>query len=176
MAEIIQIIGYKNSGKTTLAEYLVKFFSQKGLKVAVIKHDAHEFEMDHAGTDTWRMTQAGAAAVAISSPARTALIEEQSSSLEELITRLGAADLIVVEGFKQEHYPKIVMLRSPEDLTLLEDCSRVIAAVCAEAVHFAKGTAPEAEEQTDAVSAELPSFKRGEHQRIAEWLQEYLRV
>ncbi|GGA25313.1 molybdopterin-guanine dinucleotide biosynthesis protein B [Paenibacillus physcomitrellae] len=130
MPDVIQIVGYKNSGKTTLAAYLVRYFSGQGKKVGVIKHDGHEFEIDHPGTDSWRMTQAGAAAVAITSAGKTAIVEEQGRSLEELLVRFEAADLIIVEGFKREAYPKIVMLRSPEDLPLIQASSRIAAVVC----------------------------------------------
>ncbi|WP_068700487.1 molybdopterin-guanine dinucleotide biosynthesis protein B [Paenibacillus yonginensis] len=162
---VLQIAGYKNSGKTTLAEYLVRYFSARGLKVGVIKHDGHEFDVDHAGTDSWRMTQAGAAAVAIASARRTAVIEEQGRSLDELLARFGEADLVIVEGFKREAYPKIVMLRSPEDLSLIRECTGIAAVVCWEALH-----ASDAIQELGAAAAGVPGFKLGESARLAEWL------
>ncbi|CAM4231267.1 molybdopterin-guanine dinucleotide biosynthesis protein B [Paenibacillus typhae] len=125
---ICQIVGYKNSGKTSLVCALIPLLKQRGKRVAVIKHDGHEYEMDHPGTDTWKQRQAGAMAVAITSPVRTSVIEERGSSLSELITGFSGYDYVLVEGFKQEAYPKIVLIRRPEDLELLQN-TRNIAAI-----------------------------------------------
>lgn len=86
--------------------------------------------MDHPETDTWKQRQAGAMAVAITSAARTSVIEERGSSLSELITVFSSYDYVLVEGFKQEAYPKIVLIRRQEDLELLQQ-TRNIAAVAA---------------------------------------------
>jgi molybdopterin-guanine dinucleotide biosynthesis adapter protein len=127
---VCQIVGYKNSGKTSLVCALIPLLKQKGERVAVIKHDGHEYDMDHPGTDTWKQRQAGAMAVAITSAARTSVIEERGSSLSELITVFSGYDYVLVEGFKQEAYPKIVLIRRQEDLELLQQ-TRNIAAVAA---------------------------------------------
>lgn len=125
---VCQIVGYKNSGKTSLVCALIPLLKQGGKRVAVIKHDGHKYDMDHPGTDTWKQRQAGAMAVAITSPARTSVIEERGSSLSELITGFSGYDYVLVEGFKQEAYPKIVLVRRPEDLELLQN-TRNIAAI-----------------------------------------------
>lgn len=127
---VCQIVGFKNSGKTSLVCALIPLLKQKGERVAVIKHDGHEYDMDHPGTDTWKQRQAGAMAVAITSAARTSVIEERGSSLSELITVFSSYDYVLVEGFKQEAYPKIVLIRRQEDLELLQQ-TRNIAAVAA---------------------------------------------
>lgn len=127
---VCQIVGYKNSGKTSLVCALIPLLKQGGKCVAVIKHDGHEYDMDHPGTDTWKQRQAGAMAVAITSPARTSIIEERGSSLSELIRGFSGYDYVLVEGFKQEAYPKIVLIRRPEDLELLQK-TRNIAAIAA---------------------------------------------
>lgn len=129
---VIQIVGYKDSGKTTLIGRLLPVFSNMNLRVAVIKHDAHGFEIDHDGTDTYAYRQHGAVVIAITSPYRTALIEEQETPLKELIERFGGYDLILVEGYKQEAFPKIVMLRSGEDRILLQELNQVKACVVRE--------------------------------------------
>lgn len=121
MAPIIQIVGYKNSGKTTLIARLVAMLHALNLRVAVIKHDVHGFEVDREGTDTYRHRQAGASAVAIVSPWRTAIVEERETPLADLIGHFQAYDLIIVEGFKREPYPKIVLIRSAEDEHLLTE-------------------------------------------------------
>lgn len=127
---VCQIVGYKNRGKTSLVCALIPLLKQGGKRVAVIKHDRHEYDMDHPGTDTWKQRQAGAMAVAITSPARTSVIEERGCSLSELIKGFSGYDYVLVEGFKQEAYPKIVLVRRPEDLELLQN-TRNIAAIAA---------------------------------------------
>ncbi|WP_234414146.1 molybdopterin-guanine dinucleotide biosynthesis protein B [Paenibacillus sp. CAA11] len=116
---VLQIVGYKNSGKTTVVRKLVEHYKGRGLRVAVIKHDGHEFEMDHEGTDTFRFTEAGAAAVAITSRQRTAVIREEESSLDSLVGQFRTFDLILVEGFKEEDYPKLLLVREPGDIKKL---------------------------------------------------------
>jgi molybdopterin-guanine dinucleotide biosynthesis protein B len=125
---IIQIVGYKNSGKTHLICRLVRELTALGYRVGTVKHDAHDFEIDREGRDTWQHQAAGAHYVAITSPVKTALIERQPVSLESLIARMSDADIILVEGFKSADYPKIVLLRSEEDTELLERVSRPVAA------------------------------------------------
>lgn len=122
---VFQIVGYKNTGKTHLVSRLVSCYKAAGLRVAVIKHDDHGFEMDHKGTDTYQIRSAGAAAVAITSPSRTAIVEEQGLSLNELIERFATYDLVLVEGFKKESYPKLVIVRHADDLELPEQLSNV---------------------------------------------------
>ena len=101
-------------GKTTLLEKVVVILKQRGLRLAVIKHDAHRFEMDHPGKDTWRLAQAGADVVAISSPEKVALLEKVPSekSLDEVAAMIFGVDLILTEGFKQGGKPKIEVYRA----------------------------------------------------------------
>ncbi|MRN54503.1 molybdopterin-guanine dinucleotide biosynthesis protein B [Paenibacillus monticola] len=125
---VLQIVGYKNSGKTTLICALIPLLQKKGYTVAVIKHDAHSFEIDHEGTDTWRQREAGSSAVAITGGARTVRIEERGSSLAELVASFSGYDFILVEGFKNEAYPKIVLIQQEEDLELLKKLNNIWAA------------------------------------------------
>lgn len=114
-----QIVGYKNSGKTTLICALIPLLRERGKRVAVIKHDTHGFEIDHPHTDTWKQKEAGAGAIAITNGTRTAIIEERSSTLPELIAAFEDYDFVLVEGFKNEHYPKLVLLHAESDIELL---------------------------------------------------------
>lgn len=132
-SNVLQIVGYKNSGKTTLLCRLVSHYASLGWKVATLKHDAHEFEMDRPHTDTWKHRQAGAWLTGITSPGETAWIRHGETQLEALLDEARGADLVLVEGFKQAQYPKIVLLRNEADRPLLEQCSQIIAVYSAQA-------------------------------------------
>jgi len=118
---ILQIVGYKDSGKTTLLAALVRRFRAEGLSVAAIKHDAHDFEFDRPGTDTRKMAEAGADFVAITSPGRTVWTHNRPATLDRLVMLAAEAetDLVLVEGFKDAPHPKLVLLRGDADLPLL---------------------------------------------------------
>ncbi|SEO90390.1 molybdopterin-guanine dinucleotide biosynthesis protein B [Paenibacillus sp. OV219] len=117
---VFQIVGYKNSGKTTLLSQLTRKLKQAGFTVGTAKHDAHEFTMDTPGTDTWQHQEAGADITAISSASRSAIISNRTESLSALLTHMQHVDFVLVEGFKQEHYPKLMLLRNPKDEPLLQ--------------------------------------------------------
>lgn len=130
---LIGIAGWKNSGKTTLVTGLVQDLTRRGLVVATIKHAHHAFQIDDGQTDSARHRRAGAAQVAIVSPARWALVRELGGAaepgLEAIIARLDPCDLIIVEGYKRAPIPKIEVRRAgaTEQRPLLESDSLVIA-------------------------------------------------
>ncbi len=114
-APLVCFVGKKNSGKTTFVEKLVSLLAGSGLAVAYIKHDVHGFSIDHPGTDTQRLSQAGACMVIISSPAQIACLEnvEDERSLTELCRVVkGPIDLIVAEGFKSAAADRIEVCRA----------------------------------------------------------------
>jgi molybdopterin-guanine dinucleotide biosynthesis adapter protein len=112
---VVGVTGWKNAGKTTLTEKLVRHFSQRGLKVATVKHAHHAFDIDHEGTDSWRHRKAGAQEVAIVSSNRWAVMHELENEkeppLQDVIARLSPCDLVIVEGYKREGHPKIEVRR-----------------------------------------------------------------
>lgn len=116
--KIFGIAGYSGSGKTTLLEKLIPQFTARGLKVAVIKHAHHGFDIDRPGKDSYRHREAGATEVLLSCNDRWALMHERRDegeiSLDELISRLAPCDLVLIEGFKQEPVPKLEVYR-PEN-------------------------------------------------------------
>ncbi|MGG1640238.1 molybdopterin-guanine dinucleotide biosynthesis protein B [Paenibacillus sp. NRS-1782] len=122
---VCQVVGFKNTGKTTFLGGLIVYLRESGLRVAVIKHDGHEFEMDHEGTDTYKHRLAGAEGVAIVSDGRTAILEEHSRPVAGLIRHFQAYDCVLLEGFKQEHYPKLVMVREQSDAQLTTELTNV---------------------------------------------------
>ena len=106
------VSGVKNSGKTTLITELIKAFNEEGYRVGVIKHDGHEFEIDIEGTDSYQYRQAGSEAAVIYSQTQYALIQSwKSVDVEQLISYLTDMDLIMVEGLKHSHYPKVEVVR-----------------------------------------------------------------
>jgi molybdopterin-guanine dinucleotide biosynthesis protein B len=116
--KVFGIAGYSGSGKTTLLEKLIPCFTARGLKVAVIKHAHHGFDIDRPGKDSYRHREAGACEVLLSCNDRWALMHERREggevTLNELLGRLAPCDLVLIEGFKQEPVPKLEVYR-PEN-------------------------------------------------------------
>jgi molybdopterin-guanine dinucleotide biosynthesis adapter protein len=144
---ILGIVGWKNSGKTTLAERLVAEFTRRGLRVATIKHAHHSFDIDTADTDSARHRRAGAAQVAIVSEKRWALMTELGGSavpkLAEIIAKLAPCDLILVEGYKSEPIAKVEVRRAGSSKgPRLADTDPHVIAIAADAVDTHQGTLP----------------------------------
>jgi len=112
----IGIIGYSNTGKTTLIEKLIPLFRARGLTVSALKNAHHGFDMDRPGKDSFRYREAGAGQVLIATGQRWALLTEtpqRAASLDELLALLAPCDLAIVEGFKSEgHIPRIEVRRT----------------------------------------------------------------
>ncbi len=112
----IGIIGYSNTGKTTLIERLIPILRARGLTVSAIKNAHHGFDMDRPGKDSYRYREAGAGQVLIATAVRWALLTEtprRAAALDELLVQLAPCDLVIVEGFKSEgHIPRIEVRRS----------------------------------------------------------------
>ena len=116
--KVFGIAGYSGSGKTTLLEKLIPQFTARGLRVSVIKHAHHGFDIDRPGKDSYRHREAGASEVLLSCNDRWALMHERRDgsdvTLDELLARLAPCDLVLVEGFKREPIPKLEVYR-PEN-------------------------------------------------------------
>ena len=116
--KVFGIAGYSGSGKTTLLEKLIPQLTSRGLKVSVIKHAHHGFDIDRPGKDSYRHREAGANEVLLSCNDRWALMHERHDeaevTLDELISHLSPCDLVLIEGFKQEPVPKLEVYR-PEN-------------------------------------------------------------
>jgi molybdopterin-guanine dinucleotide biosynthesis protein MobB len=113
MVHVLGITGYANSGKTTLISRLINIFSSRGLKVASIKHAAHGYQLDQAGHDSWLHYNSGAEQVIVVGPdsmTRHQRLERQPS-LQEIIASISGVDIILVEGFKNEVSPRILIYR-----------------------------------------------------------------
>ena len=114
--KIIGFAGFSGSGKTTLLEQVIPLLKAQGLRIAVIKHAHHKFDIDIPGKDSFRHREAGAGEVLVVSGFRWALMHELSAevepSLEDLCKRLSPCDLVLVEGYKFSNIPKIEIHRS----------------------------------------------------------------
>jgi molybdopterin-guanine dinucleotide biosynthesis protein B len=115
---VVGFVGSSGSGKTTLIEQLVPRFSGAGLRVGVMKHAHHGFDLDRPGKDTHRARSAGAAQVLVASGERWALMGEVAEPAEEpdfpaLLGKFdyGQIDLVLAEGFSREAYPKVEVYR-----------------------------------------------------------------
>lgn len=130
-ANVIGIVGWKNSGKTTLVEKLVAELTARGLRVSTIKHAHHDFDIDHPGKDSYRHRAAGAQEVIVASASRWALLHESRGApepeLAELLAKLAPCDLVVVEGFKRGPHAKIEVRRTNANPLLAAEDASVIA-------------------------------------------------
>ncbi len=114
--KIIGFAGFSGSGKTTLLEKVIPLLTAQNLRIAVIKHAHHKFDIDKPGKDSFRHREAGAGEVLVVSGFRWALMHELANetepSLEELVSRLSPCDLVIVEGYKYSEIPKFEVHRS----------------------------------------------------------------
>ena len=114
--KVIGIVGWKNSGKTSLVERLVSEIAGRGYSISTVKHAHHRFQVDRPGTDSFRHRSAGAREVMLASSMRWALMhedtEQATSNLQKLLEKLEPVDLVIVEGFKKERHVKIETRRS----------------------------------------------------------------
>jgi molybdopterin-guanine dinucleotide biosynthesis adapter protein len=121
--KVIGIAGFSGSGKTTLIEKLVPVLVRDGLRVSLVKHAHHEFDIDQPGKDSYRHRHAGCSEVLISSSKRWALMHElrgaAEAGLQEQLKHLAPCDLVIVEGYKSEPIPKIEVHRRAGHTPLL---------------------------------------------------------
>ena len=136
MPIILGFIAPSGTGKTTLLEKIIRELSNKGHKIGVIKHAHHDFDIDMPGKDSFRLRKAGAQQTMVCSKNRWALINELNDerdepSLSESLKQLDIShlDIIIVEGFKHEPYPKIVLHRKATRKPVLPEDQHTIAYV-----------------------------------------------
>ena len=127
----IGVIGWKNSGKTTLVSKLVNYFSSLNLKVGVIKHAHHSFDIDHPNTDSYKIRKSGAFKTTIVSNKRLAVIEERTDDyeidLKSIIDMNKDCQILILEGFKKNNdIPKIeVFLKKNKKEYLYKNVEKV---------------------------------------------------
>ena len=129
--------GWSGSGKTTLIEKLIPRFAGSGLRVSLIKHAHHSFDVDHPGKDSYRHRQAGASEVLVTSSRRWVLMHElrgaAEPSFEDQVKHFSACDLLLVEGFKYAPIPKLEVWRAAPGEALLHPNDPHIVAVASDA-------------------------------------------
>ncbi|MBC7787350.1 MAG: molybdopterin-guanine dinucleotide biosynthesis protein B [Methylophilaceae bacterium] len=131
-----------NSGKTTLLTQLIPSLIERGLRVSVIKHAHHTFDIDYPGKDSYKLREAGAVQTMIASKSRWALMTELSSTpdtaaepnLNTLLAQLDTnlTDLVLVEGFRHEAIPKIEVFRASLGQPLLAEQDSTIIAIASD--------------------------------------------
>ncbi|WP_454631001.1 molybdopterin-guanine dinucleotide biosynthesis protein B [Bradyrhizobium cenepequi] len=121
--KVIGLAGWSGAGKTTLLSRVIPHLLGQGLRVSVIKHAHHEFDVDVPGKDSWVHRQSGATEVLVSSSRRWALMHElrgaREPRLPELLAKMSPVDLVIVEGFKREPLRKIEVHRAANNKPLL---------------------------------------------------------
>lgn len=129
MIPIVSIVGKSGAGKTTLIEKLVPELRRRGYRVATIKHDAHRFDIDHPGKDSYRHFHAGAEVSIIVSPEGMAQVRrlERELPLEEVAAQVTGVDLIITEGFKREAKRRIEVSRRAQAAGLISTPGELIA-------------------------------------------------
>lgn len=113
MIPVISVVGWSNTGKTTLICKLISELKKRGYRTATIKHHGKNSDIEQPGKDTWLHRRAGAVVSVVSSPQRFALVRELEKELllEEIIEEIQGVDLIITEGYKFGDKPKLEVFR-----------------------------------------------------------------
>ena len=153
--------GWSGSGKTTLIEQLIPRFVQRGLRVSLIKHAHHTFDVDQPGKDSYRHRHAGAAEILVTSSRRWVLMHElrgaHEPSFEEQVRRVSPCDLLLVEGHKHHPLPKLEVWRKDNGKPLLHPGDPHIVAIASDT----------------PLDTKLPRFDLDDHKRIEDFIMSY---
>jgi molybdopterin-guanine dinucleotide biosynthesis protein B len=162
--KVFGFAGWSGSGKTTLIEKLIPRFVKRGLRVSLIKHAHHTFDVDHPGKDSYRHRNAGATEVLVTSSRRWVLMHElrgtQEPTFEEQVKHLSPCDLLIVEGFKHAPIPKLEVWRAVTGEGLLHPQDPHIVAVASDA----------------RIETKLPQLDLNDDAGIAEFIVRHLKL
>lgn len=160
--KLIAIAGYSGSGKTTLIEKVIPCLVMEGVRVSLIKHAHHEFDVDVPGKDSHRHRMAGAVEVLVTSSNRWALMHElrgaPEPSLEVQLKHLSPCDLVIVEGWKHHAIPKIEVHRKLADKPLLFPDDTNVVAVATD----------------ELLATDLPQFGLDDAESVASFIMTHL--
>ncbi len=159
--KVFGFCGYSGAGKTTLIEGLIPRFTARGLKVSLIKHTHHGFDMDRPGKDSWRHREAGAQEVMLLSDQRWVLMHEMRPAhvepppmLDDMIKHLSPCDLLILEGFKTSPWDKIEVHRVANGKpTIWAEVSGVVAIA-----------------RDEKIDCPLPQLDINDHAAVAEFV------
>ena len=129
---VVSFVAYSGTGKTTFLEKLIPKLKAYGLKIAIVKHDGHRFDIDHEGKDSDRFTKAGADVTGLISSEKAVLMDNRTVDPEEFLKKIDGVDLILTEGFKHGPWPKIMLHRKENGKPMPlrpEECLAVISDV-----------------------------------------------
>ncbi len=160
MYPIISIVGKSDSGKTTLLEKLIGELKRRGYRVVAMKHSDKDLEPDTVNKDSWRLSQAGSEITVLSSVQKLAVFTTLSTDVspEELSALISwDYDLLLTEGFKKNHYPKIEVHRKEQGTGLLSQPGQLLALVTDE-----------------PVDVDVPQFSQDDISRIADLIESSL--
>lgn len=159
MIPVVSIVGKKNVGKTTFLEKLIPELISRGIRVGCIKHDAHGFDVDTPGKDTWRLKRAGAKAVMIASDFEVAMMEhlDEKSRLDKICCLFdGCVDIILTEGYKSEDKPKIEISRKALSQNLISSKKDNLIGVVSD----------------HPIKEKVPRFALGDAKGVADFIKE----
>jgi molybdopterin-guanine dinucleotide biosynthesis adapter protein len=133
---VLGLAGWSGAGKTTLLAKLIPILIDRGLRVSIVKHAHHDFDVDQPGKDSYVHRAAGASEVLVSSARRWALMHELRDATEPdlatLLRRLSSCDLVIVEGFKHGRHPKLEVFRAANRRPPLHPEDRCIVAIASD--------------------------------------------
>ncbi len=156
---------WSGTGKTTIIECLVRRFKKMGIRVAVIKHDAHDFEIDRNGKDSWRFSEAGADMVVLASEKKAVIMEHRHLELEELLLSVHDVDIVLVEGYNDHTLPRIGISRAATGKGFRLPVSEYAAVITDEE------TAPDSSGEVGIVERSIPVFALDDIDGIAEFIR-----
>jgi molybdopterin-guanine dinucleotide biosynthesis protein MobB len=157
MQPVVSFVGDSGVGKTTFLEKLIREFKSRGFRVGAIKHDAHRFEIDYPGKDSWRLTEAGSDITIISSRDKLAMVERTQSDadLADIVSMVsGRVDIVLTEGYRGASASKIEVSRRAHSHVLTARLDDLIAIVTDQPFDYA-----------------VPQFGLEEADRVAAFLE-----
>ena len=159
--KVFGFAGWSGSGKTTLIEQLIPRFTQRGLKISLIKHAHHNFDVDKPGKDSYRHREAGCQEVLVSSGRRWVLMHElrgaEEPTLDQQISRISPCDLLLIEGYKTDPLPKLEIYREENAKPFLYPQDHHIVGIASDV----------------PVKSTLPVFDLNDHQAIARFVLDF---
>ncbi len=153
--KVFGFAGYSGSGKTTLIEQVIPLLVQRGLRISLVKHAHHAFDVDQPGKDSYRHRHAGATEVMLTSAKRWVLMHEigdhPEPELPEQLRRMSVCDIVLVEGFKKQPIPKLEVHRKAHGKPLLFSADPHIVGIATD----------------EPIDTQLPRFALSDYDAIA---------